>query len=284
MIGIDSNSWLVYEGQSRCGHGLWPPPVLSVATPVQDETDYQLVPDLALQYEAKLLFREDSFDPVTRVRRGRLYAASSQQPQQWNIRPNFFVRMSAWEQVNLYTFESHRLRDDRRESLLALGTQSAFTIWRIVSAEQILTGEDLVTLKSRTSLGILPELDLSAIPELGRAKVQQTISILADGAYRSGPESVIDRARDVAQWCLGTWLADQEKKDALRHEDLGSLLKKIHENRTILKSIGATIARLHSRAKPNEQDRHGTRPIMEEDAEFAIAAVGMLLRELRWAK
>jgi hypothetical protein len=130
----------------------------------------------------------------------------------------------------------------------------------------------------------LPELDLSAIPEPGRVKVQQTISILADAAYRSGPESVIDRARDVAQWCLGTWLADQEKKDALRHEDLGSLVKKIPENRIIPKSIGATIARLHSRAKPNEQDRYGGRPIMEEDAEFAIAAVGMLLRELRWAK
>src|SRR2546428_645944 len=135
MIGIDSSSMLVYEGQTKYGYGLWPPPVLSVATPVLDETDYRLVPGLALQYEGKLLFREDSFDPVTRIRRGRLYAASNPQPQQWNVRPNFFVRMAAWDQVGLYTFESHRLRDGRRESLLALGTQSAFTIWRIVNTE-----------------------------------------------------------------------------------------------------------------------------------------------------
>ncbi|EQD40246.1 protein containing Restriction endonuclease, type I, EcoRI, R subunit/Type III, Res subunit [mine drainage metagenome] len=42
------------------------------------------------------------------------------------------------------------------------------------------------------------------------------------------------------------------------------------------------LARLHSRAKPNEQERRDTRPVMEADAEYALAAMGLLLRELGW--
>jgi hypothetical protein len=50
-------------------------------------------------------------------------------------------------------------------------------------------------------------------------------------------------------------------------------------NKSLLKSL----ARLHARAKPDAKAEYGARPVQQGDAEFALAAVGMLLRELGWA-
>ena len=69
----------------------------------------------------------------------------------------------------------------------------------------------------------------------------------------------------------------------MRHHDLGELANKVPEEKKMLKNIAQTLARLHARAKPNEQARYGVRPLVEADAEFALAAVGTLLRELDWA-
>lgn len=71
MIGIDTNTWLVYEGVSNYGHGVWPTPVLTAATLIQAETDWDRIPRSQIVEESKLIFREDSFDPVSRIRRGR---------------------------------------------------------------------------------------------------------------------------------------------------------------------------------------------------------------------
>ena len=73
MIGIDSNTWLVYEGVSNYGHGVWPTPVVSIATLITGDADWEKLPSSPHLDNAKLIFREDSFDPVTRIRRGRLY-------------------------------------------------------------------------------------------------------------------------------------------------------------------------------------------------------------------
>jgi hypothetical protein len=43
------------------------------------------------------------------------------------------------------------------------------------------------------------------------------------------------------------------------------------------------LARLHARNKPNVQEEKGTRAVTEDDAEYALAAVGLLLREMKWA-
>lgn len=44
MIGIDSNTWLVYEGVSNYGHGVWPTPVVSIATLIASEADWETQP------------------------------------------------------------------------------------------------------------------------------------------------------------------------------------------------------------------------------------------------
>jgi hypothetical protein len=53
-----------------------------------------------------------------------------------------------------------------QHTTIALGIQEAMTLWRVIGIEQISTGEDLVTLKARSNLGVLPNLSESEIPEV----------------------------------------------------------------------------------------------------------------------
>lgn len=48
-------------------------------------------------------------------------------------------------------------------------------------------------------------------------------------------------------------------------------------------SAGRIVARLHAR-KPNEQIKRSLRGNVEGDAEVALANIGLLLRELGWAR
>lgn len=288
MICIDGNTKLVYEGQANYGYGLWPTPVLSLATLMDGEFDQSRIPVNSDLYQAQTVFREDSFDPVTRIRRGRLYRTPGVQPQMWRVHlhpniqgPGQTVSMS------LHGFDSNYLASERHKfanALIALGSVDAYTLWRVVGVERIVTGEDLLTLRARSSLGTLPDLVDSAVPQEALAKTKETLSKLSDAAYRAGPESIVDRARDVAQWCIGSWLAQRENDLSLRFVDLWDVAGKLVEKDfAVIRNIGRALARLHARNKPNVQEEKGTRPVTEDDAEFALASVGILLREIGWA-
>jgi hypothetical protein len=288
MIGVDGNTHLVFEGQGQYGYGIWPTPVLSMATLMDAEFDVGRIPVGTDLLKAQLVFREDSFDPVTRIRRGRLYKTPGTQPQMWRVHLHANIQGSG-QSVNmpLHGFDSNQLSGERhkfRNSLIALGGADAYTLWRVVSVERIVSGEDLLTLRARSSLGTLPELDESKLPEGQLAKVKETLEKLSEAVYRAGPESVIDRARDFAQWSIGTWLAERRDDAALRTLDLWELAGKLEEkDYAVIRNTGRSIARLHARVKPNVQEEKQTRPITEDDAEFALAASGLLIREFGWA-
>jgi hypothetical protein len=167
---------------------------------------------------------------------------------------------------------------------LAFGARSAYSLWRVVDIERTVAGEDLVTLRARSSLGLLPELLESAVPIDVLPKAREVIETLAQSAHTSAPSSVIDRARDVALTCIGAWLSTRKGDPALRTKELGDLAKVADmEQHVITASVARTIARLHASAKPNEQERRSARPPMEADAEYALAAIGLMLRDIRWA-
>jgi hypothetical protein len=295
-IAVDVTQGLVYEGDSPYGRGVLPMPTLLIATILSDPKDSEQILQTEDLAHAKLIFREDSFDAITRVRRGRFYAAiSSSQPHQWYVEPHPALppadRLAAPQakfSIHLHGFAAcpqARLLEFNRSSTVALGPRSAYTLWRVVARERIVTGEDLVTLKSLGSLGVIPELNRSAVPADAFQQVTRHLDALVDAAHASGASSVIDRARDAAQWCLGVWWAQQENDVKLRLEDLGTLARKIEERRPAVSSwLAKIIARLHSRAKPNEQERYSTRPPTEDDGQFVVAAIGMLLREIGWAE
>jgi hypothetical protein len=294
-IAIDENQLLHYEGRSsQYGHALWPSPVVSVATVLVNPDETQQIPQNNFLPEVRMVFREDSFDPVTRIRRGRLYKWSGTHPEDWHVQPHpaypeelLAARIHGGKlKKRLYAFYSWPAFQElkgQRAALIALGTKEAYTLWRIVDIERIVTAEDLLTLRARTALGVLPELNRDAVPQDGRREVIEMLEKLVDTAYRAGPESVAHLARDAAQCCLGVWMANRRGNSKLRQQDLGPLAKMIEKEKSVSSNVAHTLARLHSRAKPNEQERFSSRPVCEGDAEFALAAVGLLLRELGWA-
>jgi hypothetical protein len=292
-IAIEEHLWLFYDGtNSKLGYAIWPTPTISTATVLHtgDEVSAAL-PKSNFINEMLMLFREDSFDPVTRVRRGRLYTASTERPEDWKVQPHpaFPWEATRYPGAHLpkrlhafYAWPAMRELGNRLGSaLIALGTQDAYTLWRVVDIERIVTGEDLVTLRARSALGTLPELNEAVVPLEDRSAVSDVLERLARAAYTADAESVAHLARDAAACCLGAWLAERRGDPKMREKDLGDLAKLLEEEQA--RSMVQILARLHSRAKRNEQVRHGTRNVHQGDAEFAVSAVGMLLRELGWA-
>src|SRR5258708_3902360 len=85
-IGVpEQNQSLVYEGDGTRGHAVWPSPTLAIATVLRNSNESSQLPRSNFLNEATFVFREDSFDPVTRIRRGRMYKTPGTQPQEWQI-------------------------------------------------------------------------------------------------------------------------------------------------------------------------------------------------------
>ena len=290
MIGFESSTKLWFEGEDRYGYGLVPSPMVSLATVVHDPEQMGEIPVSSDLMGAKLVFREDSFDPVTRIRRGRLYFNPGNQPVNWRAHPHSFLPFQGVTDKPLVTFQRWAASKELLVSgaLVALGTADAFTLWRVVGVERISTGDDLVTLRARTSLGLLPELDLQLVPERERRRVTNFLEKVVEAAYRAGPESVIDRCRDAAQVIISVWASHKFEEDFPANDDLSPLLDNIEKKSlkrdvpAVLLNAGRIIARLHAR-KPNEQVKRGVRMNVEEDAEVAVGNLGLIMRELGWA-
>jgi len=239
------------------------------------------------------IFREDSFDPIARIRRGRFYQAGNQQPQQWHVQVHPAIPSETREASkgivtkSLETFHGnpiwHRfIKDQKEQPLVLLGFDERFTVWTIINVENISTGEDLVTLKSCSSLGVLPQVESGKIPENSRSAVMASLDAFTDEVYHAAPVSVIDRARDAASQILLAYfgLLGEGAKD------LGALtndLEKENEPKIIAVSAAKIIARLHARAKPVEKAKRSLREIREQDAELASQCLGVILCELDWA-
>jgi hypothetical protein len=288
MLGLDERTKQVYEGDSYAGYGVLPFPVLSSATVIREEADFGALPIGCDLFKADLLFREDSFDAVTRIRRGRIYKAYPDKPSEWRVISHALLDGHVnSEQKQLVTFDTRSVvssRADFEKALIALGTRDAYSLWRVVSIERTVNGEDFLTLRARSSLGVLPELIERKVPPQQLEKVRETLNKLAEAAYRAGPESIVDRAKDAAQWAVGTWLAAQRNEPDLRKKDLAKLAAALEGEATaVLEGVSKALARLHARGKPNVQEEKGSRDVTEDDAEFALATVGLLLREIGWA-
>src|SRR3990170_705351 len=191
-IGIDDNLNLVYESMSRWGHALWPAPLL-IPAQTASSAESQLKPlRFESLYAAPLIFREDAFDPVSRVRRGRFYRAGMSQPVPWQVYPHpaapeKFDKTDATGTFSkpLFTFSSHSLttelpRASNQQLLVMLGSEESFTIWSVIAVEKTVTREELVTLKARQGIGVLPRINNDAIPEASREKVLTALDKLVE--------------------------------------------------------------------------------------------------------
>ncbi len=284
---------LAYEGDGNFFRAIHPTPVLTRAT----------WPGLGPTHDApgcpSPLFREDSFDPVTRVRRGRLYVVtnpsslilSPDRVHNYPYGPHIGVG-GGWQADGYY--KPVGIADfpaaQRIESMeMALGEAPGSTYWRVVAVERISSGELLFTLRARSSLGALPILaeSLSArdgslvAPEPIRAALEQ----LVDAFHRQQPAPIADVCRETARVILAAWTGA-----AANAKDLKDVIKKIPESdkREALVGAAKVINRLHSRGKSSVQERQAAagenlRFVCMEDAEASVQLVGFLLRDIGWA-
>lgn len=296
-IGYDGDSGHVYEGANLPEFAVVPAPMLTQARLVEAPSDLDGMPRGVHETPLTWVFREESFDPVTRVRRGRLYEPYPHaQPETCLTRGH-----------PAHQFANHRPGDSLSKTLfhywpcqtilnkpragsglsLALGQSDSWSMWRIVQVERVVGGDVLVTLKALAAFGVLPDLRVDAIEEKHRDPIQRAVDRVLDSAFRESAISVIDQCRNAAAVLLARWLACRDTDYSVLRLDLGALVKRIQEEphrRVAAASAAEMIRLLHPRGKANEQEAKGYRLAQEEDAEASVHAVGFIMRELNWAR
>lgn len=299
MIGIDTNTNLVYEGESVYGHGVWPTPILTNATLIQKEGDWNRVPKSRQLLDSVLLFREDTFDPVTRVRRGRLYQRGTKETWHVPAHPAAPNNRNGMQDDFLFhpllcSFSPcwMQIKDkDLSRLLVVLGSDHASTVWRVLSVEASIFGEEIFTLRARSTYGALPELIEDAIPQEGRREVLELLDRVTTAAFRSSAAEISEMCRPAFTVVLREWLrAMGTPPEDLVAKDIGQLLQVMEKRHPAateygsIKAVAKIVNVFHSRGKPNEMERYGTRPISEDDAQMLLHNLGFLLREFTWAK
>lgn len=258
-----------------------------------------------------MVFREDSFDPVARIRRGRLYERYPKTPATWYVqrhpayaaieksaasltRPASAFEARGFQQTELLTYSpwaaSEAFLAKQRESVLVLGTGSRLTAHSVLDVERLATGEELITIRTRASLGVLPALIRAAIPEQHTQLVSEQYEKAASAAFRDDPESVIDRCREAASAALHAYATASQPETKISGKDLSALADLVdppnvqrEERRLILGNAARIIARLHSQGKSAERVKRGNDAPSESDAECALALLGKIYRDIGWA-
>ena len=284
-LGVELSTGVAYEPGTGCWREVWPTPIVSMAAFITlEQPKVDALPSLSEAGPRTIIFREDSFDATTRIRRGRFYQSNRNIN---NTRVRFRDATEATAYVHHFFTYGHR----QDVGLVAIGIEDC--VWRILGAERISTGEWLVTLKARGGVGLLPEINAGAIPEAGRSDVIKAVDHMVDVAHRETPGSVVDVARNTACLLMAVYAAaleeEVEKQREIRRRDLAKV-RAYFEGHTKLKGMVVAISasrileRLHPRNKPGEQKKHNLRLITEEDATFAVGVIGLLLNELGWAQ
>lgn len=304
-LGIDENTSLFYEGSPVLyGHAIWPSPFISIASHVGSLSDWKKGVSFSNLLDAPMLFREDSFDPVARIRRGRLYIRAKQNPGSWRVQrhpaytnmnhtaePNHYVSADTrgYFQMQLMTFTSWQtslgLSGTPHDPVLILGAAERSAVHSILDIERLVTGEELITIRTRPNLSGLPELMPALIPEQYVKIVVEQYEKAASAAFRDDAESVIDRCREAATAALNAERDAVGGGNETTAKDLAKLGSFFESGkRDVLGKAANILARLHSRSKSAEQIKSGYRAPTEADAEAAITLLGIIYRELRWVR
>ena len=280
----------------------------------QDMTAYQLNADIIVQNaliegdgksfplqgliegsdNARLVFQEITFNPVTRVKRGKFYEVETSNGQQaWYC--NAFDTKTLSRKDNGHTvyvniFRPYRpsRNNDLKKTFIYFGTKELKSKWKILSVDYDMANEEILVIQEINGLGTIPSLDETKIDPRYYAEISQHYSRLFN-EINSAPETVIDICRAVATSLLSAKLAlvDSDR------DDLGVILRKLTEVKDatdgatqkkyfIARSCAEIINRLHPRGKPNEVVKHDLRMPLFADADFAVQALFQIIREFEF--
>lgn len=299
-IGIDRRSGLIYEGRSDPTYPAWPTPVVSQCTLIEAPGDFSRLPHSLDQDPFGWLFREDSYDPVSRVRRGRLFQKFGNQSWEFatvEAHPALIsegMGIGAGErprkELSIYIECTDLLiKVNKGEGMqLAVGVRDAHSMWRILQTERTVNLDVLVTLRAESAYGILPDLDATKINPDSLPLLLSALERVLNAAYRELPTSVVDQCRNAATVIVSRWMHQEMNCAKQIEKDLGGWMSAIREHfkerpRRALCSALELIQVLHPRGKDNELVKMELRPVTDEDAELCVHAVGFIIREVGWA-
>ena len=192
-----------YEGSRNFLRAIYPRPNVSPAT-VEGYLPHH-----------EVVFREDSYDPTTRTRRGRFYSTSGHAHLQEGrvsyhpyLKPIVFFGGPAGQFEFQWTFAQDQKLNT---SVLAcvdygvlIGVPPAQTVWRVIDAEALSDGTTLFTLKSLSSLGLLPALDtkLQEVTDAAEKVIE---------AIKYSPVPIVDVCRESARVVIATKVESDDK-------------------------------------------------------------------------
>lgn len=298
-LGIDNQSGLIYEGLGGPELPVVPTPNVTQAKLIESDQDWNSLPSGIFQSPMAWVFREDSFDAVTRTRRGRLYFSPDGQGQPSAQRANAHpyddpMRRAVGQDgrivKSLFCYMACTpLLSKANQGLgatLSLGSPRAASAWRIIQTEVLANGCVMVTLKALTAFGIVPEIDTAKIDHEFKQSVTQAMNRVLDSAFRETPISVIDHCRNAMTVLLSRWLVQQGHDRSILADDLGKIANVLAKEPYAISCaswLAQVVARLHVRGKGNEQHARSLRIPVEDDAEAAIQALGFVIRDIDWA-
>lgn len=281
-LGFDRRTYAVYEGNFMGGgYRALPPPPLAPIRFVRDKKLTAVAP--WADGLAPEIFREDDFDSVTKIRRGRVFQMRNcSQPYKWKVNDSYDRDV-----LQLMTYERTLLPDLANLTAyqlptVALGWEPHVTFWKIVSLECNLVGTPVLTLKAKHSLGDTPELLKNKVPTETLVPLREALESVEASVNRLAPVDVIDRCRGALSIAFGYQIGDPGKDLG---QSINAYLRKAGESDENLPArCGRIVARLHSRGKPNEQAGKGLRPPTESDADLALNCLKTVLIEFGWAR
>ena len=288
---------LVYDGDGNFFRAIHPIPVLTRAS-----CDW--IPESCEDsaHSAPMIFREDSFDPITRIRRGRLYHRDTQQGAKtlpaenvhnYPFGPHIGITDGQWgadswyTPYTPYTPSAKGRASDKLGSQVQLGNGGVETVWRVVQTERILSYDILFTLRAVSFLGSLPRI-ADTIESLQRKPVdaqsiQAALDQVVDAFHAQQPQPLADVCREATRAVLAAWIGGLAEA-----KDLGEVIPKVPEDQSLLRRAAYIINRLHPRGKSAEKERqarmgNALRPVVDEDAETCVNLLGLIVREIGWA-
>lgn len=272
-----------FEGSPRSVRTITPIPIISQAS-----SDFLLV------FGARqTIFREDHFDPVTRLRRGRLYIEAGYGEHTWGIVSVDGLREVNWGNLKPEnSYDYWQPTDDPLKiigSFLEIGADRFKSRWRIIGMEKLSIGHILLMLKSSSFTGVIPELSESISDRQGypisALQERKQLDALVDVFHRQQPVPTIEVARETARKILAAWYGTgAEGKDLA---EVINLIEKIVPVRKVVIWSASIIRYLHPRVKSAEQEAQKSqgfelRSITDEDAELVMHLISTILREIKW--
>lgn len=301
-LGFERSTGFVYEGRGDPIYPAWPTPIISQATLIETPDDLKKIPTGFDSHPHTWMFREDFFDPVSRIRRGRLFQKHGNQgwePAQVEAHPAVHSDTrrvgggngALKKELSVYIECTDLLSKERKGQgmQLAIGVFDAHSLWRILQTERTANQDILVTLRAESAFAILPEIDGDKVSPETLPQVLSAMNRVLDAAYRELPSSVVDQCRNAVGMIASRWMHQEMNNETPVEKDLGQWIGTIREHfkekpRHALCAALEIINKLHPRGKDNELMRLNLRPVTEGDAELSVYLTGFVLREIGWAK